>query len=289
MKKYNTLGELLIDFRKHRQISQLDFAALIDVDARTVIRWEKNESLIKVEKEKLLIENFGIPHQVIRNLNTDKPISIYFDFKKWVYSLSFWSSIITSSEEFKKYTDWETDRIEPISKSDDIKFISFIQKNQKNCEPIREEVIKAAAKILPDLNLVLYGHSGYHGGHISVLPLKYESFLQLRDKEIVENQISIKDLNSVFDQKTLVFYYYSLYANSLDNTYYLMNKLLTYFKNRKYNDYIVSGISYRYPKIDRLKEMGLKVVWEEHIKEGCERKATFLAGDLDKFLFGEKD
>jgi transcriptional regulator with XRE-family HTH domain len=289
MKKYNSLGELLIDFRKHRNMSQLDFASLLDIDSRTVIRWEKNESLIKVDKEKLLIENFGIPHQIIRNLNTDKPISIYFDFKKWVYSLSFLSSMVTSSWEFKRGSELDSDRIETISKSDDIKFISFIQKNQKNCEPIREEVVKAAAKILPDLNLVLYGHSGYHGGHISVLPLKYESYLQLRNKEKLENQISIKDLNSDFDQKTLVFYYYSLYFDSLDNTYYLMNKLLTYFKNQKFEDYIVAGISYRQAKVDRLKEMGLKVVWEEEIKEGCERKATFLTGTFNEFLFGEKD
>jgi transcriptional regulator with XRE-family HTH domain len=288
MKKYLTLGELLIDFRNYRNISQLDFAGLLDVDVRSVIRWEKNESLIKVAKEKLLIENFGIPHQVIRNLNTDKPISIYFDFERWAYSLSFLSRIVTSSLEFKKEREIETDRIETISKSEDIKFITFIQKNQEISETVNEEVVRAAAKILPNLNLVLYGHSGYHAGHISILPLKYESYLQLRDKKKLENQISIKDLASNSDLKPLVFYYYSLYANSLDNTYYLMNELLSHFKEQKYADYILAGISYRQAKVDRLKEMGIKVVWEENMKESSERKATFVAGNLDEFLFGKK-
>jgi transcriptional regulator with XRE-family HTH domain len=287
MKKYFTLGELLIDYRKYRNISQLDFAGLLDVDVRTIIRWEKNESLIKVEKEKLLIKNFGIPHQVIRNLNTDKPIAIYFDFQRWVYSLSFLSRMVTSSWEFNKETEFETDRIETLSNDEDIKFISFIQKNQKIGESINKEVVIRAAKILPELNLVLYGHSGYHAGHISILPLKYETFLQLRDKKKLENQISIQDLNSDFDAKPLVFYYYSLYANSLDNTYYLMNKLLCYFKKQKYEDYILAGISYRQAKIDRLKEMGLQVVWEENIKENVERKATFVAGNIDEFLYGK--
>jgi transcriptional regulator with XRE-family HTH domain len=288
MKKYLTLGELLIDFRDYRNISQLDFAGLLDVDVRSVIRWEKNESLIKVAKEKLLIENFGIPHQVIRNLNTDKPISIYFDFERWAYSLSFLSRIVTSSLEFKKEREIETDRIETISKSEDIKFITFIQKNQEISETVNEEVVRAAAKILPNLNLVLYGHSGYHAGHISILPLKYESYLQLRDKKKLENQISIKDLASNSDLKPLVFYYYSLYANSLDNTYYLMNELLSHFKEQKYADYILAGISYRQAKVDRLKEMGIKVIWEENMKESGERKATFVAGNLDEFLFGKK-
>lgn len=287
MKKYTNLGELLIDYRKHRKISQLDFAGLLDIDVRTVIRWEKNESLIKVEKEKLLIENFGIPHQVIRNLNTDKPISIYFDFQKWAYSLSFLSMMVTSSWEFNREREIETDRIETISKDDDFKAITFIQENQKNCETIHENVLKAAAKILPELNLVMYGQSGYHGGHISILPLKYETYLELYNKTKTEKQLSIKDLNSDFDQKPLVFYYYSLYANSLDNTYYLINKMLMYFKRRKFKNYLLAGISFRAAKIERLKEIGLKVIWEEQIKEDCERKATFVAGDIDDFLFAE--
>ncbi len=285
MKKYQTLGELLIDIRKYRNMSQFDFAALLDVDARTVIRWEKNESLIKVEKEKLLIENFGIPHQVLRNLNTDKPIPIYFDFNKWGYSLSALSMLVADSSVFKTETEFDTDRIETISKNEDIEFITYIQKNQKNCEPLPTEVIKTAAKLLPELNLVIYGQSGYHEGHVSILPLKYETFIKLRDKTMRENELSINDLNRNSTDNTLVFFYYSLYANSLDNTYYLMNRLFSHFKNKKYKDYIFGGISYRKNKVDRLQEVGLKIIWEETPDEGCDTTATFVAGNFDEFLF----
>ena len=287
MKKYNSLGELLIDFRIHRNMSQLDFAALLDVDARTVIRWEKNESLIKVEKEKILIENLGIPHQVIRNLNTDKPIAIYFDFNRWAYSLTALSKMVANSSEFISDYEFDTDRIQTISKDEDIEFIASIQKNQKNCEPLRTEVIKMAAKLLPELNLVLYGQSGFHEGHISILPLKYESFVKLREKTMRENELSINDLNSNSDQKTPVFFYYSLYANSVDNTHYIMNRLLSHFRNKKYKDYIFAGISYRQQKVDRAQELGLKVIWEELPDEGCESTAIFVAGNFDEFLFGD--
>ena len=287
MKKYQTLGELLIDFRKHRNMTQLDFAAILDVDARTILRWEKNESLIKVEKEKLLIEIFGIPHQVLRNLNTDKPIPIYFDFNRWAYSLSSLSMMVKNSAEFKTDVEFDTDRIETISKEEDIEFITYIQTNQKNCEPLNAEVIRTAAKLLPELNLVIYGQSGFHEGHISILPLKYDSFIKLRDKTMRENELTINDLNNNSTDKTLVFFYYSVYANSTENIYFLMNKLLSHFKNKKYKDYIFAGISYRKNKVDRLQEMGMKVIWEEPHSEGCDTTATFVAGNLDEFLFGK--
>jgi len=287
MKKYTSLGELLVDYRANRKISQLDFAALLDVDVRSVIRWEKNESLLKVEKEKLLIEKFGIPHQVIRNLNTDKPIAIYFDFEKWRYSLSFLSMVVTSSWEFNRYLEIKTDRIHTLTEPKDFEFISFIQQIQNNLKPIRNEVTKAAANILPELNLVLYGQSGYHGGHISILPLKYDSFLALQEKKITERELTARDLNTNLGSSPLVFYYYSIYANSLDNTYYLVNKLLMYFKNKKFDNYIMAGISYQKNKVDRLREMGLKVIWEDVLNEVTEKKATFLAGNLNAFLFSE--
>ena len=287
MKKYISLGELLIDFRIHRNMSQLDFAALLDVDARTIIRWEKNESLIKVEKEKILIENLGIPHQVIRNLNTDKPIAIYFDFNRWAYSLSALSKIITSSSEFISDYELDTDRIQTILKDKDIEFINYIQKNQKNCESLRAEVIKMAAKILPELNLVLYGQSGFHEGHVSILPLKHEIFVKLRDKTMRENEISLNDLNINPSDKTLIFFYYSMYANSVDNIHYIMNRILSHFKNKKYKDYIFAGISYRQQKVDRVQELGLKVIWKELPDEGCESTAVFVAGNFDEFLFGK--
>lgn len=285
MKKYNILGDLLIDFRRHRGMSQLDFAALLDVDVRTVIRWEKNESLIKVEKEKELIEYLGIPHQVIRNLNTDKPISVYFDFERWAYSLSFLSSMVRSSQEFKYNSVFDTERIHTISNDKDFEFITYIQKNQKNCNPLREEVLRQAAKILPELNLVLLGNSGFHSGHTSILPLKYDSYLKIRDRIKQENELNVNDLNWNFDDTTPVFYYYSLYTNSLDNTYYLMNRILSYFKKRKFKDYKLAGISYRKNKVERLQEMGLQIIWEQPMDEENNRVAIFVEGNLDEFLF----
>ena len=288
MKKYFALGELLVDYRKHRTLTQIDFAAILDVDVRTIIRWEKNESLIKAEKEKLIIENLGIPHQVIRNLNTEHPIAVYFDFDRWMYALTLLSSMVKSSNEFKTDTEYVTSRIETLADDKDYDFITYIQKNQKNCNPLRLDVVKTASRILPELNLVIRDQSGYHGGHISILPLKYEIYEKIRDRKMLENQLQVKDLTFSLNGDSPVFYFYSIYSNSLDNTYYLINKLLFYLKKRELKDYIFAGITFQKLKVERFREMGFEVIWEKEVEEYPDRKASFLNGNFDEFLYKEE-
>jgi len=289
MKKYQTLSELLIDYRKYRDLTQIDLAAILDVDVRTIIRWEKNESLIKAEKEKILIENLGIPHQVIRNLNTDNPISVYFDFKRWLYALTLLSSMVKSSKEFKTDEEYHTSRIETLSGEKDFDFVNYIQKNQKNCNPLGIEIIQSAAKILPDINLVIRDQSGYHGGHVSILPIKHETYKKLRDRTLNENQLTVNDLSRNLDEEPNIFYFYSIYSNSLDNTYYLINKLLFYFKKLEQQNYIFAGTTFQKLKVERFKEMGFQIVWEQTLENHPDQKATFVSGNFHEFLFGEEE
>jgi transcriptional regulator with XRE-family HTH domain len=287
MKRFHSLGEFLVDFRKHRNLTQLDFSVMLEVDVRTIIRWEKNESLIKAEKENLLIENFGIPHQVMRNLNTDLPLPVYFDFERWMYSLNLLSSVVRSSKEFKSDIEHETSRIETLKEEKDFNFISLIQQNQMNATPINLEVLKTAAQILPELNLVIHDHSGFHGGHISVLPLKFETYNLIRDKKLKENQLTLNNLTRFPDQKQ-VFYFYSLYSNSKDNIFYLINRLLYYFKKRQLKDYVFAGITFQKLQVERFREAGFQVIWEEQMEDYPEYKATFLSGNFDEFLYSDE-
>lgn len=287
MKKYSTLAELLLDYRSFHRLSQFELAAKLDVDARTVIRWEKNESLIKQEKEIDFVKNLGIPHQVIRNLNTENPIAIYFDFFRRVYSFSRLSQKVLSNSVFILDPEIDTDRIHLISSERDVEFISYIQKLNRNYSPIRRELLLKAARILPELNLVLYSQSGFCAGHISILPLKYSTYLKIRNQEMQEKQLNFNDLTFDLNNSPQVFYYYSLYADSVDNSYYLINRVMSHFKKAGYKDYIFAGISRMKEKIILFKEMGLKVVWRMKTDIG-EDKLTLLEGNFEDYLFGEK-
>jgi hypothetical protein len=214
---------------------------------------------------------------------------VYFDFERWLYALTLLSSMVKSSKEFKTDEEYHTSRIVTLSDDKDFDFINYIQKNQKNSKPLGIEVITAAAQILPDLNLVIRDQSGYHGGHISILPLKYESYKKIRDREINENQLTVNDLSRYMDEDPNVFYFYSIYSNSLDNTYYLVNKLLFYFKRPELPDYIFAGITFQKLKVERFREMGFQIIWEQIIEEHPDQKATFISGNFDEFLFGEQE
>ena len=287
MKKYSTLGELLSDYREANNLSQADLGAILDVDTRTISRWEKNETLIKPDKEKDFVEKLSIPYQVIRNLNSDYPISVYYDIKLRTYSFSAFMKKAPSASWYKSDMVFDTDRIRLISNDTDIQFVEDIQEMNKNPKPLKPEIIKEASKMLPELNLILMDQSGFYAGHISFLPLKYETYLKIRNHEINEGSLTLADLNNSILQKPLVFYYYSMYADSMENAYYLVNQLLAYFKEKQFEDYIFAGISYRDNKIKILKEMGLKAIWEEPLGEDSENRAVFMEGNLDMFLFGK--
>ena len=80
MKKYSSIGELLIDYRSLNNISQIELASEFDVDIRTIQRWEKNMTLLKPDKEEEMIDITFIPYQVIRNLSAPFSIPTFYDF-----------------------------------------------------------------------------------------------------------------------------------------------------------------------------------------------------------------
>lgn len=105
-----------------------------------------------------------------------------------------------------------------------------------------------------------------------------------------EGSLGVNDLKSnIFHGKT-VFYYYSLYADNRENSYYLMKYLLDFFRNNELKDYIFAGISYRKDKIEIFKQMGMKIIWkdkEEQYRLNMVTPPTLLEGNLDKFLNDE--
>jgi hypothetical protein len=121
-----------------------------------------------------------------------------------------------------------------------------------------------------------------------MLPLKYSTYLKLKNREITEADITINDLAFKHNKDEIrVFYYYSMYAESLDKVFLLLKRLFSYFKKNKFNNYLVAGISYRKTKVELLKQFGLKKIWEVPLPEKDKASAVFMEGDFDTFLSNE--
>ncbi len=175
MKKYSSLGEILFDFRTRNKISQIDLAAKFDVDIRTILRWEKNETLLKPEKEEAMVEITFIPYQVIRNLNAPIAIPTYYDFDLRKYSLSSISNDLPDADWIKEKIDKSTNRIRSIENNTDINNIIRFTNLQKNHQKsIDKDLITAAIKLIPELNIIVTDTSGNYAGHCVYFPLNVE-------------------------------------------------------------------------------------------------------------------
>ena len=89
MKQYFSIGALLIDYRRDRDLSQMDLSSLINVDVRTIQRWEKDITLIKPDKEKEIAEATLLPYQLLcmgRKLCKSKLHCIYL--KEFIFKIT---------------------------------------------------------------------------------------------------------------------------------------------------------------------------------------------------------
>ena len=264
MKKYSKLGELLVDYRRINKISQIDFAALFEVDIRTILRWEKNETLLKPDKEELLTDITFIPYQVIRNLNAPVAIPTYYDFDLRKYSLSSITKDLPDAEWIKDKIDKTTHRIRNINNDEDINnIIRFINLQKNDQKSTSKELIREAVRILPELNLIITDTSGNYAGHCVYFPLSEETYLKIKSKEIKENELKVEDLVNYKKQKTPVFYCHSITADCNENFFFIIGEVLMFFRDTKLENYIYALLTSRYDSYDMSKQLGVNLIWED--------------------------
>ena len=187
MKKYSSLGDLIKDYRTHQKLSQSELASQFDVDVRSVIRWEKNETSLSPEKEALMAEITFIPYQVIRNLNTPNEIPTFYDFDLRKYSLSAISNELPEAKWIKSKIDVPTNRLRPISgKGDLFNILRFTKLQHYPAKNMNPEMIEAAVKILPELNLIIEDQLGSYSGHCVYFPLSLNTYNKIKNKRYLK-------------------------------------------------------------------------------------------------------
>jgi len=292
MKKYTSLGELLQDYREESVISQADFAANLNVDIRTVQRWENDQTLIKPEKEEDIVCETPLPYQLIRNLNAAVPIATYYDFGIRKYSLTPLTIDLPDATWLKEDLQKFTERIITIRNDSDIDLIlKDIQKHEHPIKSVNKELIRTAIKLLPELNLIILDDSGYYSGHSITFPINDNTFEKLKNREISEEDLNIKDLVHYKQQKEAIFYNYDITADNNDNVIYLAHHYFRFFLKLQKTDYTYCSFSIRNDSFKLNKELGLKLVWEdkkEQKENDLDAVPKFYVGDFKAYLRSEK-
>lgn len=265
MKKYTSLGSILKDYRTHRNISQSELASELNVDIRSVIRWEKNETLLNSEKEEALAHATFIPYQVIRNLNTGNPIATFYDFDLRKYSLSAISSELPDANWIGSKIDVPTSRLKHIETKEDIDNVIRFTKLQKNpLKNVDRELIAEAARQFPDLNLIILDQSGNYSGHSVYFSLRMETYNKIKDRSIQETDLKRKDLVNYTTQETPVFYCHSITADSNENFFYIIGAVLKFYRDIAPKNYLYALLTSRYDSRDMSHQLHIKTIWEDH-------------------------
>jgi transcriptional regulator with XRE-family HTH domain len=287
MKKYTSIGELLIDFRKVNKISQAEFAVRLNVDIRTIQRWENGVTLIKPDKEGDIVTETLLPYQLIRNLNAAVPILTYYDFSLRKYSLSKLSNKLPDAKWFKDSINIATQRIRTFDYESDIDYIvKYMQFHKQITKPLRE-VIREASRLLPEMNLIITDDSGYYSGHSLIFPLKTEVYEKLKGQKMRESDLRVNDLIPHRNMERPVFFGFDITADSNDNMFYLISQLLRFVRDEPNQNYLFCSMPLRHDNFDLNRQIGLKIVWEGEKgknKYGLEVAPRFQQGNLQNFL-----
>lgn len=290
MKLYHSLGELIHDYRKDIGISQVEFATNLNIDIRTVQRWENDETLIKPEKENNIVLETLLPYQLIRNLNAAIPISTYYDFRLRKYSLTKLNNELPDASWLKARIKDFTKRIKTIESKLDINHIVRDIKNEFQTHTpklINKKLILEAVRLLPELNLIITDDSGYYSGHSIVFPINLKTFEKLKNREISEEEIQLKDLVNYKNQETPIFYNFDITADCNDNIFYMAHHYLNFFLDLQNKNYNYCSFTIRHDSIELNKQFGLELVWEDKEKQKIRRLEApprFYIGDFKEFL-----
>jgi len=287
MKQYFSIGGLLIDYRNDRDMSQMDLSSLINVDVRTIQRWEKDITLIKPDKEKEIAIATLLPYQLIRNLNATVPIPTYYDFRIRKYALTELNNELPHASWLKDRVKEVSNRIRTIDLQSDIDILRkdlLLQKN--NEEPVSRNVLSRAIEILPELNLIIMDDFGNYSGHCITLPLSYEAYEQLKSRQLTEQDLNLSHLANYKTMDKPVFFNYDITADCNANIFYLAHEYLSFFKPMT-TPYEYCSCTMRYDSFKINEQLGMKLLWENPIQQdglGLEYHPRFYVGNFNNYF-----
>lgn len=287
MKQYHSLGELLIDYRTFHDLSQSELASKFDVDIRSVQRWESNQTLVKPNKEKDIVDVTLFPYQLIRNLNAAVPIPTYYDFRINKYALTELAEELPEASWFKDQMNNSTERIRLFDYEKDFKYLLKFMQFHKNIPNNIRQVIRESIRLIPELNLIVTDESGFYSGHSLVFPITKQTYDRLKSKEISENEITVSDLVNYKTQDQIILYGFDITADCNDNIFYLFNQLFRFFRDLSNQNYLYCCTSLRYDSHKLIADLGLNVIWKEKNEKnnlGLVFSPHFQEGDFREFL-----
>lgn len=285
MKKYFKLSELLIDYRVFNNLSQLDMAISLDLDKKTIQRWENNHSIVGLDKERKLAETTMLPFQLVKNLNGKNNIPTYFDFTTQKYSLSKLAFEVPDADWFIDKFNNNSDRVRKFDFTKDFPPLKkyLLSKNKYNNNFF--QLFKKSCELVPGINLIIEDGSEFYSGYSIILPLKLDSYQKLKDQKFNVFDLTVADLVEFSQLDQAIYFEFNITADCNENIFYLSVEILKYFQALDGSEYIFSSIESRSDSKKLYLSLGLDIVWQRVIEEnGTQVNYSMYQGNFHSFF-----
>ncbi len=232
---YKSLGSLIKDYRQWRGLSQETLAESIRVSVRELRNWEADRHSIRNENLHDISEITGIPMQVCIALNSDQPI--WYSLKRRMFAYSPVELAHFSIDEVFRYQQRSIEgallsKLNRITTDNHINMILACHRDVYGAKrQLRQDVIKAAIMILPDLNRILFDSWGHYIGHQICLPMGRDVYNQLKEKKYFEDYLRPEMIRDVSALKEGAFFFYSFFATSTSVLHPLIISNIRYFNS----------------------------------------------------------
>lgn len=223
---YSNLGALLSSYRDKFRIKQAALAGEIDVDPKTLSRWE-NQNNLSQENLLRLAKRTLFPFELLVRLAHGIPTLYNITSHRMAYSTfdtDFINRKLLQEELFNAGAD---DNIEITRASESLDDV-LKQKRQIYSKDrwVPNEVLAQASRLAASLNLVARGHHGTYVGHLFTLPLKKAAHNALRTQERHEGDIRSVDLISPDNPDLGTLHIYSFHASTSHVAYAILQHLV---------------------------------------------------------------
>ena len=157
------------------------------------------------------------------------------------------------------------DKIRPIQTEKDIDcIIRYTQLQGDSLKTISKQLIREAARIFPELNLIVTDELGNYAGHSLYFPLSLKTYQKIKAQKLMENDLTIDDLVNYKTQSPPVFYCHSITADCNENFFVIIGAVLKFYRDTPLDkNYIYALITSRYDSYDMSKSLGVDLIWED--------------------------
>ena len=269
MHRYESVGDLLEDFRKINEMTKCQIAEWIGVDPKSYTRWEKNRSPIHIANMDGLAEKTKIPFEVLFRLNHEYP-TIYDVVTNRYAACPFDKDYVNREILQEKLFDTEEEgNLTPIRSPEDIREVTETPFPLYYSHGGASQGVKLLSfKNLPELNLILRDPVGYYSGHLICFPLKLDYYDRLRSREIEEAHISEEGLAVPPWNEPVAIHVYSIYATCSTYVYCIMKRIVYYIllniPDMLHPDSLVSRYAVTEDGNELCKKMDMKRVYFGH-------------------------